>query len=121
MGKSRSATVVCAYLMHHYRYSPEEALASLRESRPFCDPNDGFRAQLKVYHEAEMTDDLEDSTVYQRWMYHREIEASRAVGQAPEVEKIHFEDEHKKEGTADLELRCRKCRYVKMISLSALS
>lgn len=67
--------------------------------------------QLKVYYDAEMADNLEESTTYQRWIYRREIEASRAVKQAPEVDKIHFEDEHRGiDASADLELRCRKCR-----------
>jgi hypothetical protein len=37
---------------------------------------------------------------------------SRACGQAPEAEKIRFEDEHESQGTADFELKCKKCRYV---------
>lgn len=97
--------------MEHYRYTPREALDFLRQSRPFCDPNEGFRAQLQIYHDADMTDNLEESTIYQRWLYKREIEASRAVGQAPEAEKIHFEDEHQAKSTSvDLEMKCKKCR-----------
>jgi len=57
------------------------------------------------------TDDIEGSPVYQRWLYQREIEMSRACGQAPEAEKIRFEDEHESQGTSDFELKCKKCRY----------
>lgn len=111
MGKSRSATVLCAYLMKRYRISPSEALSQIRQSRPLCEPNDGFMQQLQLYHQMEMTEDVEDSPVYQRWLYQREIEMSRACGQAPEAEKIRFEDEHVSDATAtEFELRCRKCR-----------
>jgi dual specificity phosphatase 12 len=113
MGKSRSATVVCAYLMHQHSITPAEALAQLRESRPFCDPNDGFMKQLELYHDMSMTDNVEESPKYQRWLYQREVEMSRACGQAPEAERIRFEDEHVKDsshGQADFELKCRKCR-----------
>lgn len=112
MGKSRSATVVCAYLMQFYHLSPREALAKVREGRPFCEPNDGFMKQLELYHEMVMPEKLEENPVYQRWLYAREVELSRACGQAPEAEKIRFEDEHEtsKNAGADFELRCRKCR-----------
>lgn len=112
MGKSRSATVVIAYLMQKYHISPQEALSQIRQSRPLCDPNEGFMQQLELYHSMQMPQNVEDSPAYQRWMYQREVELSRACGQAPEADKIRFEDEHiSGKGDADLELRCRKCRY----------
>lgn len=117
MGKSRSATVVCAYLMKLYDWTPEQALLELRKARPFCDPNDGFMKQLQVYHDARMSDDLENCAPYQRWMYERELNMSRACRQAPDTDKIRFEDEHTSEKPAELELRCRKCRYVSIITV----
>lgn len=59
----------------------------------------------------EMTEDVEANPVYQRWLYQREVEMSRACGQAPDAEKIRFEDEHASaHEAAEFELRCRKCR-----------
>ncbi|EMC97569.1 hypothetical protein BAUCODRAFT_33280 [Baudoinia panamericana UAMH 10762] len=111
MGKSRSATVVCAFLIQKYGITPDEALAQIREARPLCEPNDGFWQQLKLYHQMKAPNDVESTPTYQRWLYQREIELSRACGQAPEAEKIRFEDEHAVDGTpTDFELRCRKCR-----------
>ncbi|KAF2142436.1 uncharacterized protein K452DRAFT_326345 [Aplosporella prunicola CBS 121167] len=110
MGKSRSATCVMAYLMHKYRISPAEALSHVRLARSICEPNDGFMKQLEIYHRMNMTDNVDESPEYQRWVYQREVEFSRACGQAPEADKIRFEDEHNKEAQAELELRCRKCR-----------
>lgn len=49
MGKSRSATLVVAYLMWKYGLSPEKALDQLCEGRPVCDPNPGFKEQLEVW------------------------------------------------------------------------
>ncbi|KAF2085916.1 dual specificity protein phosphatase 12 [Saccharata proteae CBS 121410] len=111
MGKSRSATCVIAYLMHKHRVSPAEALAQIRQARSLCEPNEGFMEQLEIYHRMEMADDVEQSPEYQRWVYQREVEMSRACNQAPEAEKIRFEDEHSDgQSPAELELRCRKCR-----------
>lgn len=112
MGKSRSATCAIAYLMHRYHISPSEALEQIRQSRPLCEPNEGFMKQLEMYHEMQTPDDVESTPTYQKWLYQREVELSRACGQAPEAEKIRFEDEHGQTSQDDgFELRCRKCRY----------
>ncbi|KAL1304817.1 hypothetical protein AAFC00_003745 [Neodothiora populina] len=111
MGKSRSATCAIAYLMHRYKITPTEALEQIRQSRPLCEPNEGFMKQLELYHEMQMPIDIAGNTIYQRWLYQREVEMSRACGQAPEAEKIRFEDEHvsdKEEG--GFTLKCKKCR-----------
>lgn len=115
MGKSRSATIVIAHLMSRYHISPDEALAQLREGRGVCDPNEGFWEQLQVYHKMGTPTDVEGNAIYQKWLYQKELAASRGIRQAPEADKIRFEDEHA--GTADgtpatdgLELKCRKCR-----------
>ena len=68
--------------------------------------------QLELYGQMKTPENIEDTPAYQRWVYQREIELSRAVGQAPEAEKIRFEDEHVTDQAASYELRCRKCRSV---------
>ena len=111
MGKSRSATCVCAYLIHRYGITPDEALARIRENRPLAEPNEGFWEQLELYHDMGAPEDLESTPAYQRWVYLQEVKLSRACGQAPEAEKIRFEDEHSQgSGSAEFHLRCRKCR-----------
>ena len=115
MGKSRSATVVCAYLMQRYGVSADEALAQIREIRPFCEPNEGFMKQLDLYQSMRAPAEVENQPIYQRWLYEREVELSRACGQAPEADKIRFEDEHDNDQSdAEFELRCRKCRSVRI-------
>jgi atypical dual specificity phosphatase len=49
MGISRSATVVCAYLIATMRMTPDEALAAVKEKRGFVSPNMGFLRQLEEY------------------------------------------------------------------------
>lgn len=110
MGKSRSATCVIAYLMQKHNITPSEALSHIRQARSICEPNDGFMAQLELYGRMNAPQNVEESPAYQRWVYLREVELSRACGQAPEAEKIRFEDEHVAGQSADFELRCRKCR-----------
>lgn len=114
MGKSRSATVVLAYMMHKLRINPQQALSRLRESRSVCEPNSGFMKQLELYHAMGVPGNLENEPKYQRWLYERELESSRAIKQAPDAEKIRFEDEHADSalGSESFEMRCRRCRYV---------
>lgn len=72
MGKSRSATVVCAYLMWKDGVSPEEALKQVCEGRPVCSPNPGFMEQLAVYSRMlKMNDESKASEVYQDWLKRR--------------------------------------------------
>ncbi|KAL5342555.1 protein-tyrosine phosphatase-like protein [Aspergillus crustosus] len=116
MGKSRSATVCIAYLLHHQptALTPQSTLALLRESRPLCEPNPGFMEQLKVYHEMGCPDDVTSHPLYSRWLYRREVEDSVACGRAPEMENILFEDEqaHQRTDPASqaTEIKCRRCR-----------
>jgi len=52
-GRSRSATIVIAYLMRVNRWSYQQSLSFLQSKRPVCNPNDGFVQQL-VYYEKEL-------------------------------------------------------------------
>ncbi|KAK4539341.1 hypothetical protein LTR36_000772 [Oleoguttula mirabilis] len=72
MGKSRSAAVVCAYLMWKDKVSPQEALKQVCEGRPVCSPNPGFMEQLGVYSEIlKAGDDTKADEVYQHWLKNR--------------------------------------------------
>lgn len=138
MGKSRSATVLIAYLLAHHpdiAPDPDVALALLRQSRPLVEPNYGFMEQLRLWHHMRCPstiDALAASPPYQRWLYQREVESARSVGKAPDLEWIRFEDEHpndeqsasKEQSRAvqgvkeevetgersAVELKCKKCR-----------
>ncbi|EIM88628.1 phosphatases II [Stereum hirsutum FP-91666 SS1] len=49
MGVSRSATVICAFLMQSRHMSVHEALCYLRQRRPRVQPNYGFMKQLHAF------------------------------------------------------------------------
>ncbi|ETV82480.1 hypothetical protein H257_05104 [Aphanomyces astaci] len=49
-GKSRSATLVIAYLIATHHMSYESALALVRQVRPQAQPNEGFAVQLNMYY-----------------------------------------------------------------------
>ena len=49
MGISRSATVVCAYLIATTQMTPNEALAAVKAKRGIVSPNMGFLRQLEEY------------------------------------------------------------------------
>lgn len=100
--------------------TPKEALAIIRESRPLCEPNDGFMEQLNIYHQMKCPDDVIGHPLYSRWMYRREVEDSVACGRAPEINSVLFEDTqpHQQEESGPLtEIKCRKCRYVYFVPL----
>ncbi len=49
-GISRSATLICAYLIKYLNYTDETAIELLKQARNITNPNEGFRQQLKVYY-----------------------------------------------------------------------
>ena len=121
MGKSRSATVLSAYLMQTRNLDAEAAIALIRETRSFVEPNPGFMEQLELYHKMQFAEDLDAHPAYQRWLYQKDLEINTAAGRAPN--RVHFRDAEK--AVADInemadsapsapliELRCKMCRYV---------
>lgn len=48
-GISRSATIMCAYIMKEKSLKLKDALEYLRKRRVIINPNSGFMAQLKIY------------------------------------------------------------------------
>lgn len=74
MGKSRSATIVCAYLMGKYDLTPTQALAQVCEGRPVCGPNLGFMEQLEIYSRIlKAEDEAAADQVYRKWLDERFI------------------------------------------------
>eukprot|EP01043_Picozoa_sp_COSAG02_P022497 COSAG02_NODE_1172_length_14106_cov_77.834725_9_plen_299_part_00 len=59
-GRSRSASVVIAYLMREEGLSYKQAYASVVEARPIVQPNTGFSHQLEWYGGAQCPRDLID-------------------------------------------------------------
>lgn len=99
MGKSRSTTLLIAYLLSRSpTLTPTTALSLIRQSRPFAEPNSGFLHQLTLYHRMSCPATLallEANPIYQHWLYQQSVEASLATGQAPRVGELRFSDEVK--------------------------
>ena len=129
MGKSRSAAVCTAFLLHRNPsdLTPQTALQLLQKSRPLADPNLGFMRQLSLYQQmgCPVQDDeaLTQHPLYTRWLYHREVEDSVACGRAPEMDSVLFEDEqqraqstsssksnNKDNNKIEKIIKCRRCR-----------
>ncbi|KAG9194270.1 dual specificity phosphatase 12 [Alternaria panax] len=94
MGKSRSAALVCAYLIFKYNLSPETALEHLCEGRPVCDPNLGFKEQLEVWKSmCKVSDAVERKRIYEEW------ETSRFTGDVWEWEaRLKDKEKEKDQG-----------------------
>ncbi|KAF9878232.1 dual specificity [Colletotrichum karsti] len=124
MGKSRSVSVVVAYLLWKHpsrfgrsaastlaarktqkldektseraRVAVEEAVRWVRRTREIAEPNPGFARQLEMWWAMGCPEDVEGHPVYRRWAFQREIDESLAAGQAPS--RLRFEDEEVGEG-----------------------
>ena len=117
MGKSRSATLVIAYLLTlSPSTTPNSALESVRTVREFVEPNEGFMEQLELYHRMGAPVDVATQPQYQRWLYQREVEASVACGKAPDAVRFEDEVDAGDNSKSELEYRCRKCRRSLAIS-----
>lgn len=133
MGRSRSTTLLIAYLLsQNPKFDPQAALDLIRQAHPFAEPNSGFMDQLSIYHSIgcpSTQEALDNHPRYQRWLYQKTVEASLAAGVAPEVSELRFGDEGNpapinlaaEEGPTDLifgehplepklSYRCRRCR-----------
>lgn len=123
MGKSRSATVLLAYLLWASRQRPTsqkhdssedmvplppkplsviEALELLRQGRPIAEPNEGFMDQLHMYEDMKCPNNeeqMKSHKIYRRWMNKRQVEESLRTMQAPELDTIIFEDEDESSAT----------------------
>ena len=110
MGKSRSATLICAFLMNQdSTRTPIQALEMIRCCRPIAEPNTGFMEQLELYYRMGSPDQIHTQPIYQRWLFERLVSESVQVGQAPT--DIRFEDEvAPSQYSPDIRITCRKCR-----------
>ena len=50
-GRSRSVTLLLAYLIYKYKYSVDEALQLVKEKRDIIEPNANFIKQLHIYYD----------------------------------------------------------------------
>ncbi|KAL6714874.1 tyrosine protein phosphatase yvh1 [Lecanora helva] len=127
MGKSRSAALLIAFLLYTTIHTatpltPQSALALIRQTRSFAEPNSGFMEQLELYHSMGCPSDLDNEPTYQRWLWKKTVKESTDAGMAPELEGVKFEDEVKSGVDSEplpqsnvprepgVSYRCRRCR-----------
>jgi len=63
-GKSRSAAMICAYIMYKKKVTCEVAMKYMKKRRPIVEPNIGFMKQLELWHQlnfdtTQVTNDVE--------------------------------------------------------------
>lgn len=83
-GVSRSPTVVTAYLMATLKLRWKAALAIIKQTRPFVNPNPGFISQLKLFQEMNYVFDVHHPA-YIDYLKHHPIDAGH-VGHEDEYE-----------------------------------
>lgn len=49
-GRSRSVTLLIAYLIYKHKYTVEDALSLIKKKRPIIEPNQNFIRQLNIYY-----------------------------------------------------------------------
>jgi len=126
-GRSRSATIVAAYLMQRFNIGVEEALQRIQKVRD-VDPNSGFREQLQVYLDCNFEANS-SRAAYRHWQLRREtrlqkglckiltcsdvVDTTGKYGKPDNVKYVTastvFQDAS---GSPIIDLRCKKCRYV---------
>lgn len=124
-GKSRSATIVAAYLMKRFVIGVEEAIERIEQVRDVC-PNFGFREQLQVYLDCNFVANT-SKAAYRHWRLRQDARFQRrslivklwltldATGQYGKPDVINYAAAgtivHDPSGSPTIDLRCKKCRY----------
>ncbi|GAN06020.1 dual specificity protein phosphatase 19 [Mucor ambiguus] len=83
-GVSRSPTILTAYLMATQKLRWKEALAIIKQTRPFVNPNPGFIEQLKLFQEMNYTFDP-NHPAYLEYLHKHPVDAGH-VGHEDEYE-----------------------------------
>ena len=52
-GVSRSTTILLAYLIKKYKYTPQQALDLVKKKRNIVNPNNNFMNQLEIYYNSQ--------------------------------------------------------------------
>jgi len=103
-GISRSATVVCSYLMKTDNLTFEKALEIVKIGRPICSPNGGFRSQLRLFYDMQFN--LQGTTkahaIHQLRLLKKEMLTNGKITTPLIISNISDQNH--------LEYRCNKCR-----------
>jgi dual specificity phosphatase 12 len=124
-GRSRSATIVAAYLMQRFNIDVEEAIQRIHVVR-VVDPNYGFRKQLQVYLDCNFVPDS-TKAAYRHWRLRKETQLQKSIslsrprlikgatGKYGKPDVVNYAtadtvvDDQSESPVVDL--RCKMCRY----------
>ncbi|XP_067330231.1 dual specificity protein phosphatase 12 isoform X2 [Channa argus] len=116
-GRSRSATIVTAYLMKRYQMGFSEAYQRLKSIKPDVEVNRGFEEQLCLYETMKCEVDT-SSPLYKQYRLSKLAEKYPELQQVPRelfaVDPAHC-------SSPEVSYRCRKCRRALFRGSSILS
>lgn len=108
-GKSRSVSVVVAYLMKTYNLSYSQALHAVTRKVADAEPNVGFAEQLEIYKQMGCTVD-KTLPEYRKFVVNNSLQVDPSGGLLPHLE-IYNTKKAADTTPASLRLRCKKCRH----------
>ncbi|CAL9689189.1 unnamed protein product [Knipowitschia caucasica] len=116
-GRSRSATVVTAYLMKKLKISFSEAYNNLKKLKPDVQVNPGFEEQLILYENMQCEVDT-SSPLYKQY---RLFKITEKFPELQNVPKEVFAVDPANSCSSEVTYRCRKCRRTLFRDSSILS
>ncbi|XP_028328909.1 dual specificity protein phosphatase 12 [Gouania willdenowi] len=116
-GRSRSATIVTAYLMQKYQLSFSEAYQRLRTIKQDVQVNSGFEEQLCLYEALQWKVDT-SSSLYKQYRLTKVTEKYPELRHVPR-ELFAVDPAHS--SSTEVSYRCRKCRRTLFRDSSILS
>ncbi|KAM4552026.1 dual specificity protein phosphatase 12 isoform 1-T3 [Odontesthes bonariensis] len=116
-GRSRSATIVTAYLMKRYQLGFAEAYHRLKSVKQDVQVNSGFEEQLRQYEAMQWEVDT-SSPLYKQY---RLIKIAEKYPELHQVPREIFADDPAQSSSSEVSYRCRKCRRTLFRGSSILS
>ncbi|XP_026231239.1 dual specificity protein phosphatase 12 [Anabas testudineus] len=116
-GRSRSATIVTAYLMKRHHLCFTEAYSRLKSIKPDVQVNKGFEEQLCLYEAMKCAVDT-SSPLYKQYRLTKITEKYPELQQVPR-EVFAVDPAHS--SSSEVSYRCRKCRRTLFRDSSILS
>ncbi|KAM6948264.1 dual specificity protein phosphatase 12 [Aplochiton taeniatus] len=116
-GRSRSATIVTAYLMKRHRLRMEEAYGRLQQLKADIGVNPGFKEQLCLYECLQWEVDI-SSPLYKQYRLQK---VSEKYPELLDVPREVFAADPAHSGSSEVSYRCRKCRRTLFRGSSLLS
>ncbi|KAI0066919.1 hypothetical protein BV25DRAFT_1795762 [Artomyces pyxidatus] len=115
-GMSRSATIAAAYVMYSQNLDVSGALDLIRQVRPSIQPNEGFMAQLEIFHEASYKVSRRDKATRMFYLERAVEEILNGDGSAPETDmfakfpRTPTDSAPATPGGPRRRIRCKMCR-----------